>query len=63
MLLTVCKASAWLGGREFVTPDDVKLLMRPAWRHRVMLRPEVEMEGGKTDAVLEGIAERVAAPR
>ncbi|HEX2180266.1 MAG TPA: MoxR family ATPase [Actinomycetota bacterium] len=63
MLLTVAKASAWIDGREFVTPDDVKTLIKPAWRHRVMLRPEVEMEGGKADAVLEGIADRVAAPR
>jgi MoxR-like ATPase len=63
MLLTVAKASAWIDGREFVTPDDVKNLIKPAWRHRVMLRPEVEMEGGKADAVLEGIADRVAAPR
>jgi MoxR-like ATPase len=63
MLLTVCKSAAWLGGRDFVTPDDVKTLIGPAWRHRVLLRPEVEMEGGRADAVLEGITERVGAPR
>jgi MoxR-like ATPase len=63
MLLVVCKANAWLDGRTFVTPDDVKGMLRPAWRHRVMLRPEVEMEGGSADAVLEGIGERVPVPR
>jgi len=62
-LLTVCKATAWLEGREFVTPDDVKRLLKPAWRHRLMLRPEVEMEGGSADGVLSGVAERIPVPR
>ncbi|HEX2258570.1 MAG TPA: MoxR family ATPase [Actinomycetota bacterium] len=62
MMLAVCKAAVWLDGRDFVTPDDVKEWMKPTWRHRIMLRPEVEMEGGRTDAVLDGIAERVDVP-
>jgi MoxR-like ATPase len=62
MMLAVCKAAVWLEGRDFVTPDDVKEWMKPAWRHRIMLRPEVEMEGGRADAVLDGIAERVNVP-
>jgi MoxR-like ATPase len=63
MLLTVAKAWAYLGGRGFVTPDDVKVLVKPAWRHRVMLRPEVEMEGATADGVLDGIMERVPVPK
>ncbi len=63
MLLTVSKAWAYLSGRAFVTPDDVKALLKPAWRHRVVLRPEVEMEGATTDAVLDGITERVPVPK
>lgn len=63
MLLSICKASVWLEGRDFVTPDDVKTSLKPAWRHRLLLRPEVEMEGVRPDSVLEGIAERVTVPR
>jgi MoxR-like ATPase len=63
MLLNVAKAWAYLSGRAFVTPDDVKALVKPAWRHRIVLRPEVEMEGATTDAVLEGVVERVPVPK
>jgi MoxR-like ATPase len=63
MLLTVSKAWAYLAGRSFVTPDDVKALLKPAWRHRVMLRPEVEIEGATPDAVLDGVVQRVPVPR
>jgi MoxR-like ATPase len=63
MLLWASKALAWLDGRDFATPDDVKAAVPPTWRHRVSLRPEVEIEGGRADAVLAGIVERVAVPR
>jgi len=63
MLLVATKAWAYLGGRTFVTPDDVKALVRPAWRHRVVLRPEVELEGATADSVLDGVIERVPVPR
>jgi MoxR-like ATPase len=62
MLLTVSKAWAFLSGRDFVTPDDVKSLVKPAWRHRLILRPEVELEGVSADAVLDSLVERVAVP-
>lgn len=61
-LLIAVKAWAWLSGRDFVTPDDVKALAKPAWRHRVVIRPEVELEGTNADTVLDGILARVAAP-
>ena len=63
MLLTASKAWAYLSGRTFATPDDVKALLKPAWRHRVMLRPEVEIEGATADAVLDGIVQRVPVPK
>ena len=63
MLLWASKAVAWLEGRDFATPDDVKAMALPAWRHRLILRPEVEIEGGRPDTVLAGVVERVPVPR
>jgi MoxR-like ATPase len=63
MLLVAVKAWAYLRGREFVTPDDVKATVKPAWRHRVVLRPEVELEGGTADSVVDAVVERVPVPR
>jgi MoxR-like ATPase len=62
MLLHATKAWAYLSGRDFVTPDDVKTLVKPTWRHRVLLRPEIELEGATSDSVLDGVAERVPVP-
>jgi len=62
-LLAAARAWAWLAGRDYVTPDDVKALARPALRHRVELRPEAELEGVSADAVLEGILGAVPVPR
>jgi MoxR-like ATPase len=63
MLLHCAKAWAWLIGRPFVTPDEVKAMARPALRHRIQLRPEVELEGVSADAVLDGILASVPVPR
>ncbi len=62
-LMSAARAWAWLSGRDYVTPDDVKALARPALRHRVSLRPEAELEGVTTDAVLEGVLGAVPVPR
>jgi MoxR-like ATPase len=62
-LLATAKAWAWLSGRDYVTPDDVKALARPTLRHRVSLRPEAELEGVSSDAVLEGVLATVPVPR
>lgn len=61
-LVAAARAWAWLSGRDFVTPDDVKALARPTLRHRVLLRPEAELEGVSADAVLEGVLAAVPAP-
>jgi len=63
MLLHAARAWAWLGGRSFVTPDDVKLMAKPTWRHRVQLRPEVELEGATPDAVLDAVLASIPVPR
>ncbi|MDQ1723792.1 MAG: MoxR-like ATPase [Frankiaceae bacterium] len=62
-LLATSKAWAWLQGREYVTPDDVKALARPTLRHRVVVRPEAELDGTTSDAVLEGVLATVPVPR
>ena len=61
--LHAAKAWAWLSGREFVTPDEVKAVATPALRHRIQLRPEVELEGGTADGVLERVLGTVPVPR
>lgn len=62
-LLAVARAWAWLSGRSFVTPDDIKALALPALRHRIQLRPEAEMEGMTTQAVIESVLRSVPVPR
>ncbi|MBG6179929.1 AAA family ATPase [Arthrobacter sp. CAN_A1] len=62
-LLNTARAWAWLSGRTFVTPDDVKALTLPALRHRVSMRPEAEMDGVDVDDVLLGILATVPVPR
>jgi MoxR-like ATPase len=62
-LLATARAWAWLSGRGYVTPDDVKALARPTLRHRVQLRPEAELEGATADGVLAGVLATVPAPR
>jgi MoxR-like ATPase len=62
-LLATSRAWAWLSGRDYVTPDDVKTLARPTFRHRLQLRPEAELEGANADGVLDGVLASVPVPR
>lgn len=62
-LLGTARAWAWLSGRDYVTPDDVKTMARATLRHRVALRPEAELEGATADGVLDGILASVPVPR
>jgi MoxR-like ATPase len=62
-LLSASRAWAWLSGRDYVTPDDVKALAGPAFRHRIQLRPEAELDGATPDGVLEGVLASVPVPR
>lgn len=62
-LLHASKAWAWLAGRDFVTPDEVKAVAKPALRHRLLIRPELELEGVSADSVLDGLLATVPVPR
>lgn len=63
MLLTAAKALAAIRGRDFITPEDVSAAVLPVLRHRILLSPEKEMEGLKTDEVLKQILARIEVPR
>jgi MoxR-like ATPase len=62
-LLLSAKTRAALYGRDFVTPDDVKALVPPTLRHRVILRPEAEIEGLDPDAVFQRLLNQIEVPR
>nr|WP_206323180.1 MoxR family ATPase [Streptomyces sp. HNM0575] len=62
-LLASARAWAWLTGRDYVIPDDVKSFALPTLRHRVQLRPEAEMEGVTADSVINSILAHVPVPR
>ena len=63
MLATAARAYAGLAGRDYVIPDDVKVLAIPALRHRVVLAPGAEIEGLNADQIIQQIIDQVAAPR
>jgi len=62
-LMHASKAWAWLAGRDYVTPDEVKAVVKPALRHRLQIRPELELEGASADGILDGILAAVPVPR
>ncbi|MGH3565129.1 MAG: AAA family ATPase [Pseudonocardia sp.] len=62
-LLAASRAWAWLSGRDYVTPDDVKALAAAALRHRLRLRPEAELDGVTADGVVVGVLATVPVPR
>lgn len=62
-VLLGAKAFAASRGRDFVTPDDIKSVIRPALRHRIILSPEKEMEGVTPDEIIELITSRTEVPR
>ncbi len=62
-IAAAARARAALEGREYVIPDDVKLLALPALRHRIILSPAAEIEGKTTDETLTSLISEIAAPR
>jgi MoxR-like ATPase len=62
-LLLASRAHAALAGRDFVTPDDVKAMAAPVLEHRLILRPEFEIEGLSIREVIEAILHGIAVPR
>ncbi len=62
-LLLAGKTLAAFRGRGYVTPDDVKALCLPVLRHRLLLKPEAELDGLTADRIIESILGRVPVPR
>lgn len=62
-VLKASKAIAVMSGRKFVTPDDVKKVLQPVLRHRIILTPEKEMEGSTPDEIIEMIVKKIEVPR
>jgi MoxR-like ATPase len=62
-LMLVAKALAALADRDYVIPDDIKAAVLPAMRHRIVLRPEAELEGLDTDRVLTDVLAAVEVPK
>ncbi len=62
-LFRMARAAAVVAGRDFVTPDDVKQHALPVLRHRVLLAPELQVEGRSTDDVIAAVLSRVSAPQ
>jgi MoxR-like ATPase len=61
--LQTSKAQAWLNGRDFITPDDIKSVAQPLLRHRLILKPEAQLDGLQIDAVIASLLTQVAVPR
>lgn len=62
-LMRAARTLAMFAGRDFVVPDDISHLYRPALRHRIILTPEAEVEGFSTDQVLTDVLRTVEVPR
>ncbi len=62
-LVRAARAAALLNGNDFVTPDDIKNITIAALRHRIILSPEMEIEGQSADSILLALLDAVDAPR
>ena len=62
-ILRCARARAFIQGRDFVTPDDIKQVALPVLRHRIILSPEMELEGMNADRVITALLDKVQAPR
>jgi len=62
-LIMAARAAAAIAGRDFVTPDDIKAMATPVLEHRLILRPEFEIEGLGLAEVIQQILQQIAVPR
>lgn len=62
-LLRTGQSWAWLSGRDYCTPDDVKAMARPALAHRISLNPEAELDGLTPERIVENVLTQVPVPR
>lgn len=61
--LEASKAQAWLQDRDFVTPDDIKAIALPLLRHRLILKPEAQLDGLQIEGVVKSILNQIPVPR
>jgi MoxR-like ATPase len=61
--LQTSKAYAWLAGRGYATPDDVKTVAPPLLRHRLILKPEAQLDGLQIESIISSLLNQVAVPR
>jgi len=62
-LLVTARTTAALAGRDFVTPDDIRAMLPKVLEHRILLRPEYELEGLKEGGVIQELLQHVPVPR
>lgn len=62
-VLEAGKAWAFLQGRDYITPDDVKTVVKPSLRHRIIPAPQVELEGGTSDQIIQDVVASIEVPR
>lgn len=62
-LLHAAKAWAWLSGKSYASPDEVRAVIKPVMRHRILLRPDAVIDGTEADQVLDQVISSVAVPR
>lgn len=62
-LLLSSRAHSVLAGRDFVTPDDIKEMSQPVLEHRLILRPEFELEGMSVREVIQNLLQQISVPR
>ncbi|MHC0037599.1 AAA family ATPase [Pseudoneobacillus sp. C159] len=62
-IVEASKAWAFLHDRDYVTPDDVKIVVRPALRHRIIPSPHIELEGGTSDQIIQDVVAQTPVPR
>ncbi|WP_062051390.1 MoxR family ATPase [Bacillus sp. JCM 19034] len=64
--ISIGKASqawAYLSGRDYVSPDDIKIVVKPALRHRIQLSPHIELEGATVDQIINELVGSIPVPR
>lgn len=62
-ILSTAKAWAAIQGRDFVIPEDIQYMVTPVLRHRIILSPEKEMEGGTADSLIKELLKKIEVPR
>ncbi|MDP4210346.1 MAG: MoxR family ATPase [Bacteroidota bacterium] len=62
-LMNAAKAYAAINGRDFVTPEDIRVVVKPVLQHRIQLTPEKELEGKTPSDILDGIIQSIDVPR